>query len=142
MKKILSVLTAFTLCTSISPFYSYADDVNITDLNSIASSLGADTDYMSIADYHHNYDDISALMDKYKDYFWNCSVLEASYYPNGVFSKIIQSGSSIGISALEVLSHNKVIKPSDIQPGANTLNEISYNDDVDRIITSYQFLQG
>lgn len=142
MKKIISVLTAFTLCTSISPLYSYADDVNITDLNSIASSLGADTDYMSIADYHHNYDDISALMDKYKDYFWNCSVLEASYYPNGVFSKIIQSGSSIGISALEVLSHNKVIKPSDIQPGANTLNEISYNDDVDRIITSYQFLQG
>lgn len=121
---------------------SYADDVNITDLNSIASSLGADTDYMSIADYHHNYDDISALMDKYTDYFWNCSVLEASYYPNGVFSKIIQSGSSIGISALEVLSHNKVIKPSDIQPGANTLNEISYNDDVDKIITSYQFLQG
>ena len=121
---------------------SYADDVNITDLNSIASSLGADTDYMSIADYHHNYDDISALMDKYKDYFWNCSVLEASYYPNGVFSKIIQSGSSIGISALEVLSHNKVIKTSDIQPGANTLNEISYNDGVDRIITSYQFLQG
>lgn len=142
MKKILSVLTSFTLCTSISPLYSYADDVNITDLNSIASSLGADTDYMSIADYHHNYDDISALMDKYTDYFWNCSVLEASYYPNGVFSKIIQSGSSIGISALEVLSHNKVIKPSDIQPGANTLNEISYNDDVDRIITSYQFLQG
>lgn len=142
MKKILSVLTSFTLCTSISPLYSYADDVNITDLNSIASSLGADTDYMSIADYHHNYDDITALMDKYTDYFWNCSVLEASYYPNGVFSKIIQSGSSIGISALEVLSHNKVIKPSDIQPGANTLNEISYNDDVDRIITSYQFLQG
>ena len=142
MKKIISVLTAFTLCTSISPLYSYADDVNITDLNSIASSLGADTDYMSIADYHHNYDDISALMDKYTDYFWNCSVLEASYYPNGVFSKIIQSGSSIGISALEVLSHNKVIKPSDIQPGANTLNEISYNDDVDKIITSYQFLQG
>lgn len=142
MKKILSVLTSFTLCTSISPLYSYADDVNITDLNSIASSLGADTDYMSIADYHHNYDDISALMDKYTDYFWNCSVLEASYYPNGVFSKIIQSGSSIGISALEILSHNKVIKPSDIQPGANTLNEISYNDDVDRIITSYQFLQG
>lgn len=142
MKKIISVLTAFTLCTSISPLYSYADDVNITDLNSIASSLGADTDYMSIADYHHNYDDISALMDKYTDYFWNCSVLEASYDPNGVFSKIIQSGSSIGISALEVLSHNKVIKPSDIQPGANTLNEISYNDDVDRIITSYQFLQG
>lgn len=142
MKKIISVLTAFTLCTSISSLYSYADDVNITDLNSIASSLGADTDYMSIADYHHNYDDISALMDKYTDYFWNCSVLEASYYPNGVFSKIIQSGSSIGISALEVLSHNKVIKPSDIQPGANTLNEISYNDDVDRIITSYQFLQG
>lgn len=121
---------------------SYADDVNITDLNSIASSLGADTDYMSIADYHHNYDDITALMYKYTDYFWNCSVLEASYYPNGVFSKIIQSGSSIGISALEVLSHNKVIKPSDIQPGANTLNEISYNDDVDKIITSYQFLQG
>ena len=142
MKKILSVLTAFTLCTSVSPLYSYADDVNITDLNSIASSLGADTDYMSIADYHHNYDDITALMDKYTDYFWNCSVLEASYDPNGVFSKIIQSGSSIGISALEVLSHNKVIKPSDIQPGANTLNEISYNDDVDRIITSYQFLQG
>ncbi|MGN0494685.1 MAG: dockerin type I domain-containing protein [Lachnospiraceae bacterium] len=142
MKKILSVLTAFTLCTSISPLYSYADDVNITDLNSIASSLGADTDYMSIADYHHNYDDITALMDKYTNYFWNCSVLEASYSPNGVFSKIIQSGSSIGISALEVLSHNKVIKPSDIQPGANTLNEISYNDDVDKIITSYQFLQG
>ena len=142
MKKIISVLTAFTLCTSISPLYSYADDVNITDLNSIASSLGADTDYMSIADYHHNYDDISALMDKYTDYFWNCSVLEASYDPNGVFSKIIQSGSSIGISALEVLSHNKVIKPSDIQPGANTLNEISYNDDVDKIITSYQFLKG
>lgn len=116
--------------------------MNITDLNSIASSLGADTDYLSIADYYHNYDDIPALMDKYTDYFWNCSVLEASYYPNGVFSNIMKAGSSIGISALEVLSHNKVIKPSDIQTGANTLNEVSYNDDVDKIITSYQFLQG
>lgn len=142
MKKILSVLTSFALCVSASPLYSYADNVNITDLNSVASSLGADTDYLSIADYYHNYDDIPALMDKYTDYFWNCSVLEASYYPNGVFSNIMKSGSSIGISALEVLSHNKVIKPSDIQTGANTLNEVSYNDDVDKIITSYQFLQG
>lgn len=37
-------------CVSASPLYSYADNVNITDLNSVASSLGADTDYLSIAD--------------------------------------------------------------------------------------------
>ena len=141
MKKIVSFLTALTLLTSYSPLCSYADDTETTDLYSLASSLGADTDYLNVINYKHG-DERLVPMKVFRDYLNRCSVIEASYAPMEIFSDSVMGGSCVGISLLEVLTHNGVIKPSDIQTGAETLSEISYNSDVDSIITSYQCSQG
>lgn len=113
-----------------------------TDLKSIASSLGADTDYLNVVNYRHDDSERPVSWNVFTDYLWNLSVTEACYAPAETFSAISKSGSCLGISSLEVLSHNGVIKPSDIQSEASTLNEISYNNEIDRIITNYQCLQG
>ncbi|MDE6501244.1 MAG: hypothetical protein K2L10_04105 [Ruminococcus sp.] len=141
IKKLISFFTVISLLTSYSPIHSYADDTETTDLYALASSLGADTDYLKVVNYKHD-DEHPVKMDSFRDYLWKCSVIEACYTPVETFSAMVSDGSCMGISLLEIISHNGVIKPSDIQAGAENLSEISYNDDVDSIITSYQCLQG
>ncbi|MDE6035447.1 MAG: hypothetical protein K2G36_06010 [Ruminococcus sp.] len=135
MKKLISLLTAYT------PLCTYADDTETTDLYSLASSLSADTDYLNIVNYKHG-DDRPVPMQVFRDYLKKCSVLETCYAPLEIFSDSVMGGSCVGISLLEVLAHNGVIKPSDIQAGAETLSEITYNEEVDKIITGYQCSQG
>ncbi len=141
MKKLLSVLTALTLFTAFSLLNSYADDTETTDLHALAISLGADTDYMNVVNYRHD-EERPVKWNVFTDFLWNLSVIEACYAAPESFSAISQSGSCLGISSLEVLAHNGFIQPSDIQTGAGTMNEISYSNETDRIITNYQCLQG
>lgn len=151
MKKMLSVFTAMTLCMSAAPLYSYAESAESTDLNSIATSLGADTDYLNVVNYAYEDYENPVFKEIFMDYLRKCSLIEASYYPWDTFTNMVDynlnSGLNIastgaGISILEILSNNQVIKPSDIQAGADTLSEISYNDAINRIISGYQCVQG
>lgn len=114
------------------------DDFNLYDF---AYSLGADKDYLAVKNYTHD-EEHPVNPECYYDYLYNCDLLEASYAPNQNFNSIISMGSCVGISVLEVLSHNGVIKPSDIQKGANSLSEITYNTLTDKYITDYQLIQG
>ena len=138
MKRFFSGLTALVILFSTT---SYAAKENNQELYDFAYSLGADKDYLSVTNYLHD-DDHPVNPDCYYDYLYKCSLLEASYYPNMTFNSIVSTGSCVGISILEVLSHNGVIKPSDIQEGAASLSEIGYNETSDRYITDYQMIQG
>ena len=46
------------------------------------------------------------------------------------------------MSLVEILTHNGLISPSDIQEGAKTLSDVMYSKEVDRIISGYQWAQG
>lgn len=51
-------------------------------------------------------------------------------------------GCCYGMSAIPVLIHNGAITPSDLQAGAQTLNEIEYDDEtIGRAILQYSFSQ-
>jgi len=48
-------------------------------------------------------------------------------------AKIAASGHCYGMAVLQVLVHNGIIKPSDIQEGAETIHDIQFNDDVNGV---------
>lgn len=144
MKKFLSVLAGGAMLLNLSPFYSNSSENGEVDLNSLAASLGADTDFLNVVNYSHNIleDDLEEVYLEHRSKY---SVIEASnsnIYTVNVIMNYVEEGSSMGISLLEILSHNGVIFPSDIQDGVDSLSEISLNDEIDRIITLYQVSQG
>lgn len=139
MKRLVAILISFTF---LSSFYTtaYAAEKDDPQLYELAYSLGADTDYLAVLNYSHGSDN-PAGNEQYIDYLKKCSLLETVYDPRSSFSAAVSGGSCMGISALEVLAHNGVIKPSDIQEGAKSLSEIEYSEAIDKVITGYQTLQ-
>lgn len=141
MKKLISALMAITMLITLTPTHSYCTETDNPELYALADSLGANTDFLPILNYKHD-ENNPLTMEMYNEYLYKCSLLEAAYYPMDVFTSTVSLGSCLGISLLEILSHNGVISPDDILEGAKTLSEISYNKDIDKIITSYQASQG
>jgi hypothetical protein len=140
MKKLLSFLASLAMLTTMSPFYTVGTKNDYDDLKSLADSLGADTDYLNVINYEHGLDNPDPA-DVYFDYLSKCTLLEGAYSPRSFYCSAVMSGSDMGISLLEILSHNGVILPSDIQQGAESLSEITLNEETDKIITAYQTTQ-
>ncbi|WP_297961158.1 hypothetical protein [uncultured Ruminococcus sp.] len=141
IKKVLSVLSVLGIL-SMSSRTAYAAESDDPELYELAYSLGADKDYLGVPNYSHDDEGRPFNNDCYVDFLHHCSLLEAAYAPQETYRSVISSGSCMGISILEVLAHNGVIKPSDIQEGAETLSEITHNERSDRYITDYQSLQA
>ena len=141
MKKMISLLLALTTALKAIPACAYAKQSDDPELYELAYSLGADKEFLGVANYMHDEEHLFNN-DCYVDFLHHCSVLEAAYSPASTFSSSMSSGACVGISILEVLAHNGVIKPTDIQEGAETLSEIILNEKSDRYITDYQAIQG
>lgn len=140
MKKLLSLLASLAMLTTMSPFHTEGTTGNYVDLSSFANSLGADTDYLNVVNYEHGLDNPDPA-DVYYNYLSKCTLLEGAYYPRSFYCTAVMSGSDMGISLLEILSHNGIISPSDIQQGAESLSEITLNEEIDKAITAYQTTQ-
>lgn len=145
MKRTVSILSA-ALLLSVTPNYTvFSAEIstvnNTEDLKKLASSLGAETDCLDIVNYAHS-EDNEKLAGYYMTYINKCNNYEALLTALMNFGQATTKGSCIGISTLEVLAHNGVIKPSDIMPGAETMHDIKYSDDVDKYITGYHVMQG
>ncbi len=126
---------------TLSPFHSRSAENEKNDLNSLAESLGADTDFLNVVNYSHNSDDMISE-EVFQDYLEKCSILEAVYSPKHHFDQTIISGSDMGISLIEILSHNGVISPNEIQKNAKKLSEVTFDEELDKIITTYQVTQS
>ena len=137
MKKITAILSVVLLLSSQSMTIVNAED---NALKTFADSLGADTDSLKIINYIHD-DEHPVYKESYEQYQENCTNVEKqiAYLE---FSKRISSGMCLGISAIEILAHNGVLKPSDIKSGAEKLNEITYDKDSDLFMTAYAAIQG
>ncbi|MBQ8298171.1 MAG: hypothetical protein IJX77_10365 [Ruminococcus sp.] len=165
IKKFISICSAFVLVSGLyaanavnAAFeapeitmsnipYIYADESDSMknssnpDLYALASSLGADTDYLNVVNYVH--ETVEELNNEcYVEYLHNASNVEAFRYPASTYSAAISGGRCLGISILEILSHNGFINPSDIQSGAEKLCEINRTAESDKFITDYQALQA
>lgn len=157
MKKIISsILTATTVSLSI-PLYCadivHSADISSevplthfvseketdTDLYALASSLGADTDYLDILNYHIG-EDFPENDESYSHFTQTADNYDASM-GHWLFSDAISGGACMGISLLEILAHNGVISPSDIEEGAETLHDIGLTTESNKYITAYQATQ-
>lgn len=143
MKKIISLITALSVLTSFPVFSVYAENEDNPDLKAMASSLGADTDCLNVSNYYQDSTSIPRL--SYNHWLKNATNVEFTRYPETFFYSTAQSGGCLGISIINVLCHNGVISPSDIQEGAENLYDItydSYDGNVNKVITDYQTLQA
>lgn len=110
-----------------------------TDLYALASSLGADTDHFDILNYHIGVD-FPGNDESYSHFTHTADNYEASM-ADRLFGDAISGGACMGISILEILAHNGVISPSDIEEGAETLHDIGLTTNSDKYITAYQAAQ-
>lgn len=140
MRKITSIATAFLLCASLNPFSINAAEETQMDLKALASSLGADTDLLKIPNYYCD-EERPVPESCYEDWLSKTTTVEYARYSDR-FNSAANAGHCYGISVIEALCHNGVISPSDIQAGAETLSDVVYTDEVNKLLTDYQALQA
>ena len=142
MKKTLSFfLSAILALSTLSLGNSSAAEDDFADLRELAVSLGAKTDHLNVVNYRPD-DDHPVSDETYYNYLHNCTIIEALYYPADKYSESLMGGACVGITLVEVLAHNGVISPSDIQEDATYLSDISYNEASNNIILGYQAMQS
>ena len=140
MKKIIAFICSFLITNTICT-YTVSNAEDDTALYELASSLGADTDYLNIPNFKHHVQERAFSHEVYLRFLENCTNYEASNNPEGELFMGLSGGLCYGISAVQMLSHNGVISPSDIVNGAETLCEISYSPETDVILSGYHTSQ-
>lgn len=108
------------------------------DLYALASSLGADDDYFNFPNYTTTEMGEEAIEMLVK---WGKGTME-SVAVDTLLAVAGIGGVCYGYSTLQVLTHNGIISPSDIQEGAETLYDIVFDDKVNDAIFYYQCTQA
>ena len=137
LKKLISLLSAIAILSSTALTVPTVKAEGNPNLEEIAISLGADTDSFSIFNYAYT-NESGDLKETYDYYYQNCPNTEAVTDAGKEYNSIIRGGYCWGFAALEVLAHNDIISPSDIQPEATTLNEIEKNEMLEKYLAYYQ----
>lgn len=135
MKKLISTLCSLLILTAFPLSNVYAE--GNPDLQVLASSLGADTDHFSFK----NYPDAKVgdeMMSAFKRQITPAEALLAR--PQSALNANA-GGECSGMSILQILVHNGIIKASDIQEGAEHLSDIIFDDKVNDILSYYQMTQ-
>ena len=130
LKKILSLFTIFALFSLMPVYDAVAEEISLQQL---ASSLGADTDYFSFPNYRPTEcsDELIKIINEQKQVDAEMGI------------KLCTSGGLCNSFAiLEVLNHNGVISPSDLQDGAEKLYDVECTPYVNDVMCYYSVLQG
>ena len=140
MKKLISTISALAVIAALAqPFTAVAED---NDLEALAKSLGADTEYISVRNYF--YDPTIAATTEYAvtgyDYISFVDP-DSDEYALLDRNSVIYADASLGLSALEVVAHNGLIEPADISEGAKKLTDITDTDELRQLISSYQTIK-
>lgn len=141
-KSIFSLTAALVALLSCQSGIAIADDHIAEDvsLSSIADSLGAKTDLLNIPNYYHD-EERPIPEASYKEWLSKATNVEYAINSLQTFNSAAAKGNCLGITMIEVLCHNGVISPSDVQPNAETLSDVVYDDDINKLLTDYQALQ-
>ena len=118
----------------------YASEEETGLLTEVSKQFGAETDYFTFPNYatlvNTSKDD-----EKYIEFLKSCTNSEMISGPSDDYISALHSGRCMGISLLEILSHNGILRPSDIQSGANNLTDITLDNEVKDLMSCYQILQ-
>lgn len=140
MKKFSSVLTLITAVALVCPTVACAEGTTNQELSALtkeAYELGAETDYFGIASYKYSYNR-PVPYDVYQDFLNRFKPAREISYSSFITDVLDKEGYNTGMSILNALAHNGVIKPSDIYEGAENMVDIKYSENVGRIITNYE----
>lgn len=135
-KRFLATLIAAVTLSTLSAVNVSAEE-NI-DLDVLAVALGADTDYLNFVNFALGHDFSEEIYLKYKE---NLTPIERTSYLDSWAASSTMGGLCFGISALEVLTHNGYISPSQLQEGAEHLNDIIVDADVKDLLFYYHSMQ-
>lgn len=135
MKKLISTLCSLLILTSFPLSNVYAE--GNPDLQSLASSLGADTDHFSFKNYRG-----ASISDEMLSVFKQ-KITPTEAMLNRPEKAVVSSkgGECNAMAILEILVHNGIISASDIQEGADFLCDITFDDKINDILTYYQMTQ-
>ncbi len=141
VNQIIALIISCMLCGSVfTTKISFAEESKNPDLLELAFDLGADTDYINIANYR--YENAEELQDVTKRWYIDNAYNTEVYGAESSMLMNTSGGMCYGISMVEILAHNGIISPSDIVPGAENLCDIEYCDEADAAISSYQTMQS
>ena len=138
MKKRIALFIATLILSSGQGTMTKAADES--SLSAIADSLGAKTDLLNIPNYYHD-EERPIPEASYKEWLSKATNVEYALNSLQTFNSAAAKGNCLGITMIEVLCHNGVISPSDVQPNAETLSDVVYDDDINKLLTDYQALQ-
>lgn len=133
---IISLISTCILSMSY-PFPVSAEDDENLDLNSLAASLGADKDHFVIPNYViKGYSD--DIVREFEEWMSPREIMDSAsvWAQNNSYN-----GLCFGISTLEILCHNGLVSPSDIQDGAEKLTDITLDDKVNDVLFYYNAMQ-
>lgn len=145
--KILSVaLSGLLLAVTPAQIYTNAAEYDSADeetnpLRELAKQLGWETDYFTFANFSTLVSN-SKTDKKYLEYLNTCTNAEIVSDPFDYYYQILMGGRCMGISILEILSHNRILKPSDIQPESEFLTDVTLDNDVKDVVAKYHLLQN
>ncbi len=132
MKKLLSMFMALSMLTSLPVCSAYAE--GNAELSELASSLGADTDYLAVPNQFYD-TGVNAYTIIGYDYR---SCIPTEEYIDTVKDMGAYADTSFSLSVMEVLAHNGLISAGDIKAGAGSLNQINNVSDIQNLIIGYQ----
>lgn len=140
-KRLLGIITAVALLAGMPVNSAYSADEEKNPLREFAKQLGWETDYFTFANFSTLVSN-KKTEESYLEYLNTCTNAEIVSDPFDNYYNILKSGRCMGISTLEVLSHNGIIKPSDIQPGSESLTDITLDNNVKDVVAKYHLLQN
>lgn len=138
-KRLVGIITAFAMLAMPINSTCSAEEKS-TPLKELAKQLGCETDYFTFVNKSTLVSD-SKTDENYIKFLNSCSNAEITADPFDGYYHCLSSGRCMAISTLEVLSHNGIIKPSDIQSDSNFLTDITLDEEVETLLHSYQLLQ-
>ena len=135
-KRYISLLSA--VCLSLFPFSTaYAEgDGGPDPIYEAVKQFGSETDYLTYVNYSSLVKAEKESNKAYADFLDRCSDSELFEEPAKKYTDTMFAGRCLGISLLEIMAHNGLIRPSDIQEGAVNMTDIEL-DDTARYYTDY-----
>jgi len=135
-KRYISLLSA--VCLSLFPFSTaYAEgDGGLDPIYEAVKQFGSETDYLTYVNYGSLVKAEKESNKAYADFLDRCSDSELFEEPAKKYTDTMFAGRCLGISLLEIMAHNGLIRPSDIQEGAVNMTDIEL-DDTARYYTDY-----
>lgn len=149
MKKLITLLISLTMISCASTFSVYAGEYEVPELpkaerdalKEIAKQFGSETDYLTYV----NYATLTIADTKsnkcYAEFLNRCSNAQTALDPSASYSATLQGGRCMGISLIEILSHNGYFTPSDIHVGATYLTDIELDNEVKYYTDFYSSVQ-